>query len=170
MNDRFAIDEEFTEHRRHLPHWQQGGYSYFVTFRSRMGILPHEALALVKRHILHDHGRRYELFFGVIMPDHVHLLLRPLEKSEGTWYGLPDILRGIKGASARSINALLGRQGTVWQQEYFDRLIRDEKDLQEKWLYMWNNPIKARLVHDGEEYPFYVRPQHEGSAGRERTD
>ncbi|MBS1904226.1 MAG: transposase [Bacteroidetes bacterium] len=86
----------------------------------------------MKHHVLFDHTRRYELYFGVVMPDHVHILLRPLPNGRETWFGLPEILRGIKGSSARSINTLLNRSGSVWQDEYFDRLIRDEKELHEK--------------------------------------
>jgi len=76
------IDSSFHIHKRNLPHWQIGGRAYFVTFRSAVGSLPEGALEIVKHHILFDHNRRYELLFGVIMPDHVHLLFRPLEKEK----------------------------------------------------------------------------------------
>ena len=136
----------FHLHKRHLPHWQVGGRSYFVTFRSVIGVLPSGALEIVKYHILFDHARRYDLLFGVVMPDHVHLLFRPLVKEDGSWYELPQIIRGIKGTSAKRINSLLGRSGSVWQEEYFDRMIRDEEEMLEKWNYMWKNPLKEGLI------------------------
>ena len=93
------------------------------------------------------------------MPDHVHLLFRPFEKEDGTWYDLPQLIRGIKGTSAKRINSFLSRSGKVWQEEYFDRMIRDEEEMLEKWNYMWNNPLKKGLADSFEEYSFYVRPE-----------
>ena len=141
-----------------MPHWQIGGSLYFITFRSKLGVLSEEALALVKHHILFDHRRKYELFFGVVMPDHVHVMLSPLEKEKGSWFSLAEIIKGIKGSSARSINKLLSRTGTVWQEDYFDRIVRDEKEMIEKYTYMWNNPLKANLVSSVEKYLYYIRP------------
>ncbi len=150
---------EFHIHKRSLPHWQIGGRTYFITFRTAIGVLPNEALEIVKYHILFDHARRYELLFGVVMPDHVHLLFCPLKKDEASWYDLPQIMRGIKGTSAKRINTLLGRSGSIWQEEYFDRMVRDETEMLEKWEYMWNNPLKMGLTNSFEEYRFYVRPE-----------
>jgi REP element-mobilizing transposase RayT len=49
------------------------------------------------------------------MPDHAHLLFTARPDAEGWTFALPEILRAIKGTSARSINILLGRRGSVWQ-------------------------------------------------------
>jgi hypothetical protein len=45
------------------------------------------------------------------MPEHVHLLLTPLQDDKGWPYGLPLILKLLKGTSARSVNKLLGSCG-----------------------------------------------------------
>ena len=157
--EKTEVTSEFQIHRRRLPHWQIGGSTYFVTFRSAIGILPEKALKIVKHHVLFDHTRRYELLFGVIMPDHIHLLIRPLEKEKGVWYNLGEIMKGIKGSSATNINRLMGRAGRLWQDEFFDRIVRDEKEMLEKWEYIWNNPLKAGLANSTNEYQFYVRPE-----------
>ena len=120
----------------------------------------------VKNSVLDGNCKKYELIFGVVMPDHIHLLLRPLEKENGVWYNLAEILKGIKGTSARKINLLYVRNGTVWQDEYFDRMIRDEKEAEEKFEYMWNNPLKKGLANLFEEYQFYIRPEEKN----ENTD
>src|SRR6184192_3048534 len=52
------------------------------------------------RYHLYDHGRRYDLHFGVVMPDHTHLLLQPLLKSPGLWHSLSEIMKTVKGVSA----------------------------------------------------------------------
>ena len=100
------------------------------------------------------------------MPDHVHILFRPLKNDEETWYDLPQIIRGIKGTSAKRINTLLSRSGSIWQEEYFDRMVRDEKEMLEKWEYMWNNPLKKELADSFEEYHFYVRPKEKDALTR----
>lgn len=153
------ITSQFNLHKRRLPHWQIGGSTYFVTFRSAIGVLPAEALEIVKHHVLFDHRRRYDLLFGIIMPDHVHLFLRPLGKDKGSWYNLGEIMKGIKGSSATNINRLLEKTGSVWQDEFFDRIVRDEMEMLEKWEYMWNNPLKAGLTNSTNEYQFYIRPE-----------
>jgi REP element-mobilizing transposase RayT len=151
------ITSEFHFHRRDLPHWQVGGSSYFVTFRSAIGVLSDAALEVIKRQVQESAIKYFELHFvGVIMPDHVHLLFRPREKEQGKWYSLAEIMKQIKGSSAIKVNQVLGRSGTLWQPEYFDRLIRDENELHEKWLYMWNNPLKAGLADSFDEYKFYI--------------
>jgi REP element-mobilizing transposase RayT len=136
-----------------------GGSIYFITFRSLRGSLPQEALEQVRKTILHDHGRKYELILAAIMPDHVHLLLYPLRIQVGHWYDLSVIMKGIKGVSARRINQLLGTTGSVWQEESYDRIVRDEQELQEKVEYMYNNPVKAGLVQNPEDYRFFVYPE-----------
>jgi putative transposase len=156
------ITSEFHIHKRTLPHWQLGGRTYFITFRSAIGSLTNEALIEIKNIILDGHSKKYEVLFGVVMLDHVHLLLRPLEKESGIWYDLAVIMKGIKGSSARKINISLGRIGTVWQDEYFDRMIRSDEELIEKMEYIWNNPLKKGLADSFDEYMFYIRPEERG--------
>ena len=86
------------------------------------------------------------------MPDHVHLLLTPLQDEEGSPYALPAILKLIKGASARSINKVLGTSGPVWQEESFDHVLRSQESLQEKLEYIRQNPVRRGLVKNPEDY------------------
>jgi putative transposase len=163
---RFRVTRELVIRRRQLPHWQMGGSVYFITFRSRRGGLPPVALRQMCTHILYDHGKRYDLVFGVVMPDHVHVVFQPREREPGVWFDLAEIMKGLKGASARSINQLLGTHGSVWQDESFDRIIRDENELEEKLLYMFYNPFKAGLVADPADYEFFVWPPDAGIQGQ----
>src|SRR5262245_41203049 len=102
------MEPELRKRRRNLPHWQLGGSVYFITFRSARGELPPVAMQQVVANALHDHCQRYDLEFGVVMPDHTHLLLQPLKVSDSVWHELPDIMKSLKGVSARRINQLLG--------------------------------------------------------------
>ena len=65
----------------------------------------------------------YDIFAWVVMPNHVHLVLKPNRK-------LPEIMRWLKAATANRSNLVIGKTGTAfWQREYFDRWIRSEKEL-----------------------------------------
>ncbi len=66
--------------------------------------------------LAHFHGERYELYSAVVMPNHCHLVVRPFEDSS-----MEDLLKSWKGFSARKINQLVARSGTLWQADSFDR-------------------------------------------------
>ena len=86
----------------------------------------------------------------VVMPDHVHLIIKPLKV-----YDLSRIMKGIKGASARLINGIRNSTGNVWQDESFDRIVRDLKELHEKINYMYINPVKIGLTQNPDDYRFW---------------
>ena len=133
--------------RRHLPHWQLEGSIYFVTFRSKRIILSERERARVLGHIREGDGKFYDLFAAVVMPDHVHVLLRPLEG-----YDLSRVMKGIKGVSAHIINEERRRRGIVWQDESYDRIMRDGREFDQKLMYMYENPIKKNLADDPSTY------------------
>ena len=141
-----------------LPHWQIGGSTYFVSFRCSRGSLPEPALRQVMENIRYDEGRKFDLYLAVVMPDHVHMMIKPKEIRPGIWYDLAEIMKGIKGVSARRINQMFGTEGEVWQNECFDHIVRDEEEFQQKLQYMLNNPVKACLVKDPNEYEFFIQP------------
>ncbi len=97
-------------------------------------------------------GKQFELHCVVVMPDHVHVLLSPLRRADGWNYTLPEIMRAIKGVSARRVNDLLNRRGAVWQAESFDHVLRSNDSLTEKVDYIFQNPVRARLVKNASEY------------------
>ena len=179
-----------TENR--LPHWQQAGAVYFITFRlaaavpsklrnqweddrqawqslhpepwnSEVELEYHkrfsgaieqwldaghgacllrrrECAQIVAETLRHFEGERVVLISGVVMPNHVHALfvqnpLWPLEKLLQSW----------KRFTTREINKLLDRAGNLWQRDYFDRLVRDEKHFANCIRYIRRNPEKAGL-------------------------
>jgi hypothetical protein len=75
------------------------------------------------------------------------MILRPF-----TNYSLTRIMKGTKGVSANKINKIRGSKGRLWQDESFDRIIRDDNEFNEKLEYMFNNPIKAGITEDTSSY------------------
>jgi REP element-mobilizing transposase RayT len=84
--------------------------------------------------------QRYKLFAWCLMPNHVHVVLRPFAEHK-----LSYILHSWKSFTAKSANQLLGREGAFWQREYYDHLIRDEEDFYRVVQYIADNPARAGL-------------------------
>ena len=79
------------------------------------------------------------------MPDHVHLICKPLVDDNGT-ISIPEITRTIKSESAHRINRVLERSGHVWQDESFDHILRGDESLRKKITYILENPVRAGLA------------------------
>lgn len=136
--------------KRNLPHWTLEHSVYFITFRTSKGILSEKEKTILFDHIKNGHKNFYTLHSLVIMPDHVHLII---ECNKG--YPLPRIMKGIKGVSAYKINKARCTKGELWQQESFDRIIRNEKEYNQKTLYIYYNPFKKGLTAEPENYPWW---------------
>jgi REP element-mobilizing transposase RayT len=96
---------------------------------------------VVEDALKHFDGIRYHLGRYVVMPNHVHLLVSPMEE-----HGLSAILKSWKGFTAREINRLNGTSGQVWQHESFDHLVRHAGSLEAFVRYIEENPRKAKLL------------------------
>ncbi|GAB2523235.1 transposase [Spirosoma aerophilum] len=106
----------------------------------------------------------YALLAYCIMPNHVHLVvdtamqldtLQPDEEISSTNYRqLYQTLKVIKGSSAFEANQLLGRTGAFWQPESYDHYVRDPGELKRILNYTVQNPVKAGLVDDWQDWPY----------------
>ena len=103
----------------------------------------------------------------VVMPDHVHLLFTAMRDAEGWTFALPEILRAIKGSSARSINKMSRRSGPVWQDESFDHVLRGDESLRETVEYIRQNPVRKGLVEKPEDYQWLWVESGVGTSARE---
>lgn len=178
-----------------LPHWEQPGRCYFVTFRMADSIPAHLLAqwteeravwlaahpephspeetaeyqqiftARIERWLDAGHGccalrrtdcrdivvsglryfdaQRYYLHAWVVMPNHVHVLLSLEENSQ-----LGKVVSSWKSYTAKELNKLLGAQGAFWQEDYFDRMIRDADHFARCVRYIRRNPAKAGLKAD----------------------
>lgn len=112
--------------------------------------IKHPAVAeVVQRSLLFFDGDRHKLSAWVVMPNHAHALMTP-----GTGHDLSKILQSLKSYSANEANKILSRQGKFWQQESFDRYIRNHKHFVSVVRYVENNPVKAGLCTHLEDWPY----------------
>jgi REP element-mobilizing transposase RayT len=103
---------------------------------------------LVQGNLWHHDGVKYRLLAWVVMPNHVHALIEVWQVPLGR------ILQSWKGYTAKEADKILGREGTFWEDDYFDRYIRDEEHLRRVVHYIESNPVKARLTPLAAEWPW----------------
>lgn len=97
--------------------------------------------AEVEMALRHFDRQHFNLDSYVIMPNHVHLIVRLLAD-----HSLPAIVKSWKNFSARGINRHGRASGSLWQEGYWDRLVRDASHLFRCRNYIRRNPEKARLA------------------------
>ena len=114
---------------------------------------------LVQENLWHHDGVKYRLLAWVIMPNHVHVLIEigdaPLGEVVKSWKSFTakaalKILRGGDGSSPHRKSNTCGDEPsppqTFWEEDYFDRYVRDEEHYRRVVRYIENNPANARLV------------------------
>jgi putative transposase len=90
----------------------------------------------------------YELHAYVLMANHVHLLIVPKIAPR-------QLLRALKGSTAREANRILGRTGKpFWQRESYDHWVRNESEWVSIRAYIERNPVTAGLAANPEDYPW----------------
>ena len=128
------------------PHFRIDGAIYFVTTRikEKGAILGTDERTIIQQTIfeLEEEGW-FTLFAYVIMPDHLHILIKPANGQ------IAQTMKLVKGRSSRKIN-----QGILWQKGYFDFTVLSEAKFKEKVNYIHNNAVKNRLADKAEDYPY----------------
>lgn len=107
---------------------------------------PVATLVVAAIHHACDVLRHYTLHAYVVMPNHIHMLVSPQVP-------LPRLTKTLKTFTARRANQVLGLTGNhFWQEESYDRLVRDHREFARIHNYIENNPVRAGLVADASEY------------------
>ncbi len=85
----------------------------------------------------------------VIMPDHVHLFVRlPTEGIVlGRW------VQSLKNVLGKGI-AAAGHLRPHWQEGFFDHLMRSQDSYAQKWAYVKDNPVRAELCLNAQDWPY----------------
>ena len=95
------------------------------------------------------HALAIESLAWVVMPDHLHWLFI-LNRSP-----LAEVARRVKGRSAYTINSHRNSDSAVWQHGFHDHAIRKEEDIKDIARYIVANPLRAGLVKNIGDYPFW---------------
>jgi putative transposase len=108
--------------------------------------------------------RHYTLHAFAVMPNHVHVLLSP-------HVPLAKLTKSLKGFTAKRANQMLARTGTpFWQEESYDRLIRDRQEFERVRRYIEENPVRAGLAREASEYRWSSAGWARWATGRSPAD
>ena len=87
----------------------------------------------------------------IIMSDHVHLLITIKEQISDV--SIPDVVGFFKSHTTNDYitgvktGHLKPFCKKLWQKSYYDHVVRDQRDYNEIWQYIVNNPMKWKVVH-----------------------
>ncbi len=126
---------------------------YFITInvQDKRQILQSTRVADLLLSVLssYQQGKKYALHEYVIMPDHLHVLLTPAHNVT-----LEKVVQLIKGGFSFRAKRELGFRGTIWQESYHDRRVRNDEEYEAFCRYIHQNPVKRGLVASPEEYRY----------------
>ncbi len=92
--------------------------------------------------------QKYLLHEFVVMPDHFHLLITPVETT------IERAVQSVKGGFSFRARESFGWKGSLWQRSFHDRRIRDAAEYVTRRGYIWWNPVEAGLCARPEDWPF----------------
>jgi carbamoyl-phosphate synthase large subunit len=90
--------------------------------------------SIVENALKFFHGDRYILDSYVVMPNHVHVIVKPIGN-----HTLADILHSWKSFTAKELNKAINAEGQVWMEESYDTIIRHSEDLMDFRSYISGN-------------------------------
>ena len=130
----------------------RGRHAYFLTFCTykRKATLDDASVAAMVIEQILQAARRFEfdVLAYCLMPDHVHLLVHG--RSDRS-----DLRRFVKRTkqSSGQIHVRTAKE-PLWQDSYYDHVVRPEENLAGIGCYISQNPVRARLVASALDYPF----------------
>ena len=149
------------KHLKRIPVWIPSDQSviYFVTVccESRRKVFTNDLAVKITLESLIKcaAATEWNIWQICFMPDHVHFVVAPMKDREQK---LSKLMQRWKSSSKQRLNRA-GVMGDVWQKEFFDRLLRSDESLTEKWRYVEMNPVRAGVCSPPEEYPYLGSPE-----------
>jgi putative transposase len=147
MSDRLSVEQ----HRLRSGRASVAGQIYLVTATTRLRepVFADFELACATARVIATTRSGYSILCWVLMPDHLHALV---ELHDGT---ISDAVQSIKDRSARAINALRGKRGSIWSSTFHDRALRRDDDVIDFARYIICNPVRAGLARSIRGYAFW---------------
>ncbi len=112
---------------------------------------------IIKESIHYRDGQKYDLYAYCIMSNHVHMVFQhsenePIEKHKQSLPPITKILQNLKSYTGLQANRVLDREGAFWHEESYDHLIRNNSELENIIRYTINNPVKAKLIENWQDW------------------
>lgn len=143
--------KNFSIWRRRLPHWRADGVTYFVTFRHSRPLSESERRCLLDA-ILQTHGRKLDYLIACVLPERTEAMFRVEQALDGRPIEFAKVIEGAKRKAGKRIIGATGERFAPFWEESYDRIVRDESELEERWLAMLEAPVQFELAEDPEAY------------------
>ena len=137
---------------RLAPFSYEGCFAYFITINAWRNF-PHFSNAVLVRdcraeleHISEQHD--FKVVAYCFMPSHLHLLVMAMTEESA----LIPFVQKFKQITSCRFKAR--RRRPLWQRSFYDHVVRKEEDLGGIAEYIWNNPVRAKIVTSQQAYPY----------------
>ncbi len=126
---------------------------YYATFRHRRPLTEPERSLLLNT-LLRSDGKYLDVLIACVLPEATEIVFTARVAPSGETYELSDILEKAKTKAGRKIIKSTSERFPPFYNESYDRIIRDEIELEERWSAIFDSPIAHELVEDVEEYSY----------------
>lgn len=144
--------KNFSIWRGKLPHWRADDVRYYVTFRHRRPLDAAEC-ALLLRELLKPDGDKWDVLIACALPENTELIFTVREDKHGRPYELSELVEKAKTKAGKAVVKRTGERFPPFYTESYDRIVRDDPELEERWQAIFDAPVNLELCEDPEEYP-----------------
>ena len=140
----FPKDERLAQRFRFVEKYVDMGYGSCALANAKVA-------EILENSLLMFDGERYDLVAWCIMPNHIHVLIRPniaLGKIVQSWKSYVARWTLARNEELDLDFPIEVTGGKFWEREYWDRFIRNEEHFYKVLKYIHRNPVKARLCKE----------------------
>ncbi len=159
MNNKNGKSEKTSPQRKHPAHhaFVEGHNKSIIVF---LTICTHQRRKILATEFVHETlldiwalSRQWKVGRYVIMPDHIHLFCSPVSRESENVAKWTTYWK-------RMVSRKLPDLQPLWQRDCWDTQLRRHESYSEKWGYVCNNPVRAGLVKQADQWPFQGTLNH----------
>ena len=127
--------------------------TYYVTFRHRRPLEEEERRILMAA-LLRSEGKKLDFLIACVLPEATEMLFRAAVSPDGRPHELSNAIEPSKRKAGKKIIERTGERFPPFWEESYDRIVRDDAELEERWLFILSSPEKNECCSDADAYPF----------------
>jgi len=143
--------QNFSIWKGRLPHWRADDVRYYVTFRHRRALSDPERNVLFQN-IFRAQRRKFDFLILCVLPEATEMIFTVNSGPAGEPYELSDVLEKAKRKAGATIIKKSGERFPPFYSESYDRIIRDDEELEVTWNKILTSPVDAELVDEPEAW------------------
>lgn len=145
--------QNFSIWRGRLPHWRANDVNYYVTFRHRRPLDESECNILFSN-IFRAQRSRFDFIILCVLPEQTEMVFTVREGPSGDPYELSDVVEKGKRKAGTMITKKSGERYPPFYAESYDRIVRDDAELETTWNSILASPVEKGHTSEPEEWPY----------------